>query len=67
MIGTTISHYKIIEKSRPDQRSGRGSSLRSPSGTGLGEVPKRPASALLRAVAVLSIPPKGGSRKLRCI
>ena len=36
MIGQTISHYKIIEKSRPEQDSGRGCSFRSMSGTGLG-------------------------------
>jgi hypothetical protein len=48
MIGQTISHYpatkqrdakqrrKILEKSRPEQGSGRGSSFQSMSGTGLG-------------------------------
>jgi hypothetical protein len=37
MIGQTISHFRILEKSRPKQRLGRGSSFRSSSGTGLGE------------------------------
>ena len=37
MIGQSISHYKILEKSRPELCSGRGSSFRSASGTGLGE------------------------------
>gem|GEM_PF-2375509 len=36
MIGTTVSHYRIIEK--------------------LGEVPKWPASAFERAVAILRTP-----------
>ncbi len=37
MIGQTISHYKILEKSRSGQRPERGCSFRSPSGTALGE------------------------------
>ena len=37
MVGQTISHYKILEKSRPEPRSGRGFSFRSKSGTELGE------------------------------
>jgi len=43
MIGQTISHFHILEKSRPNQRLGRGSSFRSSSGTGLGEGGPAPA------------------------
>ncbi|MEK6756479.1 MAG: hypothetical protein AABZ02_10050, partial [Bacteroidota bacterium] len=36
MIGQTISHYRILEKSRPEPSSGRGCSFGSPSRTALG-------------------------------
>lgn len=53
MIGSTISHYKILEK------LGEG---------GMGIVYKRQSrrrADLQRVVATLSVPPKGGSRKER--
>ncbi len=44
MIGTTISHYKIIEKPRQIN------------GGQVGEVPKSPASAFQRVEVILRIP-----------
>ena len=49
MIGQTISHFHILEKSRPKQRLGRGSSFRSSSGTGLGEGGMSPARTTVRS------------------
>jgi hypothetical protein len=37
MIGQTVSHYKILEKFRPEQSSERESTSRLNGGTGLGE------------------------------
>jgi hypothetical protein len=64
----TISHYapkahppladKIIDKSRPEQGSGRGCSFRSANGTALGEVPKSPTSVFQRMEVILRIPLK---------
>jgi len=72
MIGQTISHYEILEKSRPEQSSGRGCSVkpirldenarlqrhsfRFANGTVLGEVPNFPASVFQLAAGSLSIP-----------
>jgi len=58
MIGQTISQYEILEKSRPEQGSGRGCSFRSLNGTALGEVRNFPTSVSQRVVENFRIPLK---------